>query len=166
VASSVCHTPFRLVSTIVVKTGSVWCPGRRSPPPGVCNDDVDVAEFVDPGLHCGFQLRQVTNVGDDGHYPAAGGFDQPCGLVEIGFGAQRVGNCLDVGADINGDDVCALFGERDGVAAALARAAPVMTATVLSSSPMGHRQGRAGLLFGEATDVRRRRSRKQAPYDR
>src|SRR5271156_2960362 len=30
------------------------------------------------------------------------------------------------------------------------RAAPVMTATVLSSSPTRHRQGRAGLVFGES----------------
>ena len=76
--------------------------------------------MLDPGLHRGFQLGQVSDIGDNSQCLAAGRLDESCGLVEIGFGAQRVGNRLDVGANIHGDDVCALFGQCDGVAAALA----------------------------------------------
>ena len=72
-----CHTPLRLVSTIVLNTGfGVGLRVADRHHPGVGDDDVDFAELVDPGLHSGFQLRQVTDVGDDGHHLAARGFDQ------------------------------------------------------------------------------------------
>ena len=51
---------------------------------------------------------------------AARGLHQPHGFVEIGLGAQRVGDRVDVGADVDRDDVGALFGQRDGMAAPLA----------------------------------------------
>jgi len=86
---------------------------------GVGDDDVDIAERVDPGLHCGFQLRQIANIGDSRCSPASGGLDQPYGLVEIGLGAQRVRNSVDIRADVDGDDVGTLLGERDGVATTL-----------------------------------------------
>jgi hypothetical protein len=44
---------------------------------------------------------------------------QPRGFFEIGFGRQWVGDRVDIGANIDGDDVGALLGQRDGVAAAL-----------------------------------------------
>ena len=42
------------------------------------------------------------------------------GVVEIRFSRQRVGDRVDIGADIDGDDVGALLGQGDGMAAALA----------------------------------------------
>ena len=36
------------------------------------------------------------------------------GLREIGWGAQGVGDGVDIGADVDRDDVGALFGQRDG----------------------------------------------------
>ena len=121
VASSVCQTPLRLVSTIELNTGSEWASGSPiATTPALAMTMSTSPSSSIPALHRGLQLGQVAYVGDDGHDLAAGGLDQPCGLVEIGFGPQRVGNRVDIGADVHGDDVGALFGQRHGVAATLA----------------------------------------------
>ena len=87
---------------------------------GVGDDDVDLAEPVDTGLHGRRELREVADIGDDRNHPPAERLDGRDGLVEIGPGRQGIGDGVEVGAAVDRDDVGALGGQRHRVGSALA----------------------------------------------
>ncbi len=77
-----------------------------------------------PALDPGLQRLEVADVRCDGYRFAPSRLDQLHGLCELGFGPQGVGDRLEISADVDGDDVGALLGQRDGVAAALPARGP------------------------------------------
>ena len=93
---------------------------------GVGDDDVDIAEIADGRAYPCFELGKVAKSAMTGTDVAAGGAHLPDRLVEqVGLGAQRIRDAASMlGAEIDGDDVRTLFGQRDGMAAALTPRGP------------------------------------------
>ena len=93
---------------------------RRREDPGVGEHEVEPAEFGDAVGHRGlepFEVADVALLGDDA---PTGLLDEVDGLVEILPARHRIGHAVDLVAQIERDDVGALFGEPNGVRAALA----------------------------------------------
>src|ERR1700712_18075 len=82
---------------------------------GVGQNDVELAEFSDTGVDGSGQRHAVTDVGDHGKGSAAFLLHQTCGLIEVLRPGQRVVVGGDVLAQIDGDDVGALGGQKSGV---------------------------------------------------
>jgi hypothetical protein len=101
--------------------------------PGVGDDDVEPAQFLDCGVEDRLELCVVTYVGGGYVYPAALGLDLLGSDREIVEGGQWVGHRLDLIADVDRDHVCVFGGESDGVTSALPLAAPVMNTTLPSN---------------------------------
>ena len=93
--------------------------GAHGHDPGVGHDDVEVAELADTLFEDRLQLVPVANIGLAGDDPAAVVLDRLRRLFQILRRGQRVQVGLDLLADVDGDDVGALLGEADGMAAAL-----------------------------------------------
>ena len=83
------------------------------------HDDVEPAELGDAAVERLAQLLGLANVGLCGDDALTGLLDQLGGLVEILRLGHRVADCLDVVADVDRDDVGALLGQPNRVAAAL-----------------------------------------------
>lgn len=88
--------------------------------PGVGHDDVDPAELGQAVSDGSVELLLATDVSVAGHDPPAELLDLGDRLVEVLPGAQRVGHRVQVGAQVDRDDVGALLGQADRVRTALA----------------------------------------------
>jgi hypothetical protein len=78
-------------------------------------DEVDTAEFCHAVGHGRLQPLEITHVALFGHDAAAGLLDEVDGLVEVFGRGQRIGHAVDLVAQIERDDVGALFSESDRV---------------------------------------------------
>jgi hypothetical protein len=86
---------------------------------GLGDDDVEVAQLGDPVVQRLLERSGVSHVDLGGDRLAARLLDVLGGLLEVFRPGQRVAHGVDVGADVDGDDVGAFLGQPDGVAAAL-----------------------------------------------
>ncbi len=102
---------------------------------GLGHDDVDLAELGQAGVERLLELAGLADIGLRGDDAAARLLDEARGLFEILRCGQRIADGVEVLAQVDGDDVGALFGEPDRVAATLPRAAPVMNATFPATRP-------------------------------
>ena len=75
--------------------------------------------MFDPAVDRVLQCVEVADVDLGGHDPAVERFDEVCGLGEILGRGARFRCALDMPTDIDRDDVGALLGQPDRVAAAL-----------------------------------------------
>ncbi len=105
----------------VVPLGVGELPRQRSrrEDPLIADDDVDVAEF---GHGLGADPPQGAAVADIGlvrHDPAVAVLDEPHRLPQVLRCRHGIRHRVDLRADVQGDDVGALFGEPDGMGAAL-----------------------------------------------
>src|ERR1700742_820733 len=83
----------------------------RGQDPRVREHEVDPAQLGHAGGHNGFQSLEIPNVALLGNDAAARLLDEVDGLVEVFAGRHRVGDAVDLTAEIEGDDVGALLGE-------------------------------------------------------
>jgi len=86
---------------------------------GVGHDDVDLAEIGQACLDSVAQLVPLAYVGDFRHHAAADLFEGALSLREIVGRRQGIWIRRDVAADVDGDDVGAFLGHRDGMRPAL-----------------------------------------------
>ena len=105
----------------------------------VGDDDVEPAELFHAAVHRGLERVVVTHVDFGGHDAAVVGLDQIGGLGKVCRCRMRVGQVVDRPADVDGDDVGALLGQPDRVAAALA-ARGAADERDLALNPAGHRE--------------------------
>jgi hypothetical protein len=87
---------------------------------GVGRDDVQPAQLGHPVVECLLQCAVVADVGLAGDDPAVQRLDFLDGLGEVVWCRHREGHRGDLCCQVDGDDVRALLGEPDRVAAALA----------------------------------------------
>jgi hypothetical protein len=87
---------------------------------GVRRDDVQAAQFGDAIGDDLLQSGVVANVSLTGQDATAGLFDQLDGGGQIVWSAWRITDAVDRSADVDGDDVCALFSQTDSVSLSLA----------------------------------------------
>ena len=87
---------------------------------GVGHDDVEPAELVEAGPHCGRQRFAIADVGLFGHDAGAGVLDELDGGGQIVGGAQRIGHAGDLSAQVDRDDVRTVGRQANRVRAALA----------------------------------------------
>ena len=76
---------------------------------------VDAAEFCDAVGDRGLQALEVTDVALLGDDAAAGLLDEIDGLIEVLRAGHRIWHGRHLLAQVERDDVGALFGESDGV---------------------------------------------------
>ncbi len=86
---------------------------------GLCDDDVELAELGEARVQRGTQFGLVADVGLGRDDPLAGLLDVVLGLFEVFQGGHWVADGVVVLADVDRDDVRALFGQPDRVAATL-----------------------------------------------
>ena len=86
---------------------------------GVGDNDVQLSEFGDRVGQRSVQFCPVADIHLRGDGPPARLLHLQPGLLEVPRSGQRVTVGLDVVADVEEDDVGPLFGQLDGVAAAL-----------------------------------------------
>src|SRR5271163_245276 len=87
---------------------------------GVGDDDVEATELLNAAVHRGLARVVITNVDLGGHDATVEALDQIRCLGKVFRCRMRIGQIVDGPADVDGDDVGALLGQPDGVAAALA----------------------------------------------
>jgi len=85
----------------------------------VRDDYVQPAERIHPGRDCCVQRHEISHVGFSGDDSPADCLDEARRLDKVLLPRQVVGDAVDIGRDIDGDDVSALLGEADRVAAPL-----------------------------------------------
>ena len=83
---------------------------------GVGDDDVEPAEFVEPGLQRGGQRSLIANIGLPRHDSGAGVLDELDRGGEIVGRGHRIGHRRDLVADVDRDDVRAVGGQPDRLA--------------------------------------------------
>src|ERR1700749_3714009 len=91
---------------------------------GVGDDDVETTELFDAAVHRGlarFEVRHVDLSRDDAPVET---LDQIRCLVEVFRRCMRVAEVVDRPADVDGDDVGALFSQPDGVTSGLPSGCP------------------------------------------
>ena len=93
---------------------------RRRKDPRIGEHEIEPAEFGDAVGHHLLEPFEVADVGLLGDDAPTGLLDEVDRLVEILAGRHRVGHAVDLFAQIERDDVGALFGEPNRVRAALA----------------------------------------------
>jgi hypothetical protein len=91
---------------------------------GVCGHDVEPAEFGDPVVERRLQPAVVPHVGLAGDDAAVERLDLLDRLGQVVRCRHREGDGVDLRDDVDGDDVGALLGQPDGVAAALTPGGP------------------------------------------
>ncbi len=84
---------------------------------GLRDDDVDLAEFGEALIERSLEFGGFADIGLDGDDAAPGLLDQFGGLFEILGRRHLVADGVDVLAQVDSDDVGALFGQPQGVAA-------------------------------------------------
>jgi hypothetical protein len=106
---------------------------------GVGHHDVEVAKLGQARVDCRLELIAVAHVGLAAHDPPAELLDHGHGLRQVFLGGQRVRVRLDLLADVDRDDVGALFRKPHGVAASLP-ACRSGDQRDLARHPSGHRR--------------------------
>ena len=87
--------------------------------PGIGEDEIEPAEFGDAVGHRRLEPFEVPDVTLLGHDAPTGLLDEVDRLVEILASRHRIGDAVDLIAQVERDDVGALLGEPDRVRAAL-----------------------------------------------
>ena len=93
---------------------------------GIGQNEVQPAELRRALCENRLQWIEVADVGLLGDDAPPGLLDQLDGLGEVLLGRHRVGDAVELLAEVDGDDVGALFGEPNRVERTWPRAAPVM----------------------------------------
>ena len=120
-ATQVFHVPVRLIPITVSQTAAVSSSQRWTvQTPALATTMSSRPEQVDAGAHRGRQGFGIPHVDHGRDHAGPGLGHQPDGLVEVGRRGQRVGDRLEVAAQVDPDDVGALAGQPQGVAPALA----------------------------------------------
>ena len=102
---------------------------RRSDP-CVGEDEVQAAQFSYAFVHNDFELSKSRTSACAGTTPTPGLLNKVNCFVKIRRRCHRIRHAIDLVTQVDCDYVGALFGEPDGVGATLARAAPVISATL------------------------------------
>jgi hypothetical protein len=125
-ARHVRQTPERLIAIVVSHDSSLissalW--GLHGDA-GVGHDDVQASELRHPGREHALQISRLAHVAGLRHDAAIQGLDEPNRLLEVGRRGARVRGAGDLGAQVERDDVGAILGQPDRVAAPLAAGSP------------------------------------------
>src|SRR6202040_311027 len=81
--------------------------------PRVGHGDVDVAQFGNARRVDALHRVEIANIGDVGVDAPTCLLDEPPGLIEVLGCGHRIENGVDLPADVEPDDVGALFGQPD-----------------------------------------------------
>jgi hypothetical protein len=111
---------------------------------GVGDDHVEAAELGEAALDDGLDLGVVAHVGGHGDHAASGGLDLDAGLVQVLGGGHGDAGGGDVVADVEADDVGALFGQIDGDLAALPAAGAADEGDLVREAGGGDVRGHRG----------------------
>jgi hypothetical protein len=107
------------VQRVLPDRGRYLVPALHGADAGVGADDVELAKLRDAVVNGGPQRAGVAHVGGDGDDPAVELLDGLDRLAQVGVGGHAVANRRVVTADVDRDDVGALFGQPHRMAAAL-----------------------------------------------
>ena len=124
-ASMAKYTPLSM-TLMASRYAVIWCDWspRIGMIPALAKTKSSRPNSATPLCHHGFEPLEVADVGLLGDDAATGLLDEVHGLVEVLAGGHRIGDAVDLFAEVDGDDVSAFLGESHRMRAALAACRP------------------------------------------